>query len=525
VKYDPFVTIGWRKRLAFRLQKTMKLWTRPFRPARLQPHRGGPPNLLVLAVDTLRYDHLGLAGYDRQLTPVLDSWATGGVTFHAVTAPAPWTLPSFASSLTGVMPSLHGASLGGPIRNMDTQAPHQLRSYVPCLASHLRRLGYATAAFYANPFFGFGLAETFDRHAYYNLPAEDLAWLAMEWIRSHADRPFFCFVLFNDPHEPTTPPTKLTEPFLMELAVQGIRPTPRQLRALARWGEGVDSSYALGRATLPLTQRTQVALNIKLALYDASIAYVDRVVGRLQQQLEKWDLRSNTILTLYSDHGEEFLDHIGEARNWNHDPREIRAIGHGHSQFQELLHVPWIASGPGVPAGIQWVAPVSLCDVAPTLVDWLGVDPLPRPADLLSSLVGHSQKEALANGCNSAAAGQIIGSGTYEPEERVVQPTSRLLISEAMAFGPDLVAVRRESWKLIATRDGEPLGLYNLADDPHEGNECRNQQPEVMNRLLTDLAHWRQAADAAGVAGSSQTGWGDISDTVRRRLRELGYAE
>jgi arylsulfatase A-like enzyme len=451
--------------------------------------------------------------------------AADGVVFHDAFAPAPWTLPSFTSSLTGVVPSLHGAYLGGPMRNMDTQAPQRLRSFVPSLASHLSRLGYATAVFFSNPFFSFGLAETFDRHAYHNLPAEDLAWLALEWIRRHADRPFFCFVLFNDPHEPTTPPARLTRPYLADLATQGIRPTTRQLRALARWGEGIERHFALGRATLPLSRQIQEALSIKLALYDASIAHVDRVVGSMQQQLEKWGLRSRTLTTLYSDHGEEFLDHLGEARSWNHDPREIRAIGHGHTQFQELLHVPWIASGPGVPTGIRWEAPVSLCDVAPTLADWLGVDPMPRPSHLLPSLLGHSQKEAVAQGPASLSAPDMGDDETSGSEGCPAPADDRLLVSEAMAFGPDLVAVRREGWKLIATRDGEALGLYHLAEDPHERRECRNEQPEVTDRLLTDLAAWRRAADAAGVAGSSDTGWTDVSRAVRHRLRELGYAE
>ena len=103
---------------------------------------GGPAHLLLVGVDTLRADHLGCGGCARDTSPRLDALAAGGTQFRDVMAPAPWTLPSFAGALTGLMPGLHGAFLGGAERNMDRQVPGRLRPDVTTLATHLRAQGY-----------------------------------------------------------------------------------------------------------------------------------------------------------------------------------------------------------------------------------------------------------------------------------------------------------------------------------------------------------------------------------------------
>jgi len=502
-KRDPFPTVGRRKKLAYQIQKWRSICLRPVRPTRIRPGRPGPPNLVVLAVDTLRYDHLGLAGYPRPVSPFIDRLADDGVCFDDVFAPAPWTLPSFGSSLTGVMPTFHGARLTGPVRNMDTQAPATLASGFPTLAEHLRHHGYRTAAFYSNPFFAFGLAETFGRHVYRNLPASDLTWLALEWIRRHGDQPFFCFVLLNDPHEPTTPPGRFLRPLLAELARRGLNPEPDKLHALTRWGQDADPASDLGRATLPLNRVTAEALALKIALYDAAIAYVDQVVAEVVGKLQAWGLAERTLMTLYSDHGEEFLDHADAAHRWNHDPREIRAIGHGHTQFQELLHVPWLAWGPGLPAGRRVSEPVSLCDVAPTLAAWLGLPPLPLPPAPLAGLTG-----------------RVLPTDPDPGDD----PRPRLLLAEEMAYGPDLGALRQGEWKLIATRAGEVLGLFDLARDPEEREELAPTRPELVVTLQEALASWRTGGGDPGDPSRSGD-WQEVSDTVRRRLRELGYSD
>ncbi len=504
--FAPFPARGGLKRLAAATRRCAVRAGRPLLPSRLRADRPGPPNLLVLAIDTLRHDRLDLAGGARRLTPALAALAGRGVQFGDVTAPAPWTLPSFASSLTGVMPTLHGAGLAGPLRNLDREPPRRYGGAPVTLATHLARQGYRTAALYANPFVGFGLAETFAEARYHNLPAREVTFLALEWIRRHADRPFFCFVLLNDPHEPTVPSRARLAPRLADPAYRAAGGTPDpargRRRALARWGDPARGVPHLGRLAPPLDDAARADLALKLALYDACVADADAAVGAALDQLAAWGLDRNTLVTVYSDHGEEFLEHLEPSRRWDHDPRGLHGIGHGHAQFQEVLHVPWLAAGPGITPGARVDTPVSLCDVAPTLCDWLGVAPLPLPG-AASALAGRS------------LAPPAAGRAAPDPD--------RLVLAEEIAYGPDLVAARRGPWKLIASRDGRPLALFDLAADPGETRDLREERPEIAGELLAAAAVLNRPAGPGETPAAGE--WEDVADKVRRQLRELGYSD
>lgn len=469
--------------------------------------RDGRPHLLLVGVDTLRADHLGCQGYARDTSPRLDHLVANGTRFVDVAAPAPWTLPSFTGALTGLMPGLHGAYLGGDVRNMDKQAPGRMRSDVVTLASHLQAQGYRTAAFYANQFFAFGLAESFGTHAYHNLPADEMLAMARDWLRRNAAHPCFCFVLVNDPHEPTTPPWNDLAPFLPATA-----PTDAQLADLARWGGGAWPH--LGRAADAGAGEVKAALDVKIAIYDATIRQVDRAIGNLQDGLRADGLADGTLVSVFSDHGEEFLDHAAWAARWDHDPRGLRGIGHGQSHFQELLHVPWLAWGPGVPKGAVVEAPASLLDLAPTVLDWLGLPPLPpaaRPADMPPELA-------------SALVGRSLAAVAARPAAPATDAPARLRLAEAIAYGPDLVAVRQGDWKLIAARDGRPLALFDLANDPGEKQDAAAAHPDVLARLTAVAESWH--ASGAGACETAQGAeWGDLDGVVRERLRDMGYSE
>lgn len=502
---DPFSRLTRRQRWLSRARRLRRALAPRPRPA--PGSAAAPCHLLLVGVDTLRADHLGCQGHGRDTSPHLDRLAARGVRFADVSAPAPWTLPSFTGALTGLMPGLHGAYLGGAERNMDRQAPGRVREGVVTLAAHLRAQGYRTAAFYANQFFAFGLAESFGTHAYHNLPADDMLAMAHDWLRRNADRPCFCFVLVNDPHEPTTPPWEDLAPFLPSPA-----PTDRQLAELARWG-GRDWPH-LGRAAAPGAPDVQAALAVKLAIYDATIRQVDRAIGRQQERLEQDRLADRTLVSVFADHGEEFLDHAAWAARWDHDPRRLRGIGHGQSHFRELLHVPWLAWGPGVPAGAVVDGPASLLDLSPTVLDWLGLPPLPPAA----------RPEGVPPALAPALVGRSLAAIANRPAAGAASPPDRLLLAEAIAYGPDLVAVRQGRWKLVAARDGRPLALFDLQEDPGEQRDARATHPAELAALGAVVEAWR--ASGAGACETAQAAaWGDLDGVVRERLRDMGYSE
>ncbi len=511
---NPFAHWTRRARWISRWARWRDAALRPVRPSRIDPQRSGPPNLVLVGVDTLRADHLGLGGHNAPTSPHLDRLAARGTIFSDVTSMAPWTLPSFASALTGVTPGLHGARLGGAVRNMATQPPQRLAEDLPTLATRLRDEGYRTAAFYSNQFFAFGLAESFEHHSYLNLPAAELVRRAQEWMRRHADRPFFCFILMNDPHEPTTPDGADLEPFLPRAAALGAETSADSLARYVRWGE--DGGLPLGNpphddAAAEGLQAHRQAMALKRSIYDASIHSVDRAIGELQAQLEAWQLAERTVVSVFSDHGEEFGDHAAFARAWDHDPRGLFGIGHGHTHFQELLHVPWVAWGPGVPSGVRRREPVSLADLAPTVLEWLGFAPPELPAG-----------DAVQQARYGRSVAQNRGSAV---------DTERLLLSEEIAYGPDLVALRRGPWKFIAHREGQSLALFRLSGDPGEEHNLLAAQAEVAADFQALLARWRELENAeySEENGASNSGtpsnWNDLDDTVRQRLKDLGYSE
>ncbi len=500
---DPFAPLTSRQRRKRSLRRILAGLGRPLRPTRISTSREGPANLIMVGIDTLRADHLGAWGYRRPTSPFLDRLGSQGTLFSDVSACSPWTLPSFASALTGITPGLHGAYLPGGIRNMDTQPPQRLLESHATLATHLRAQGYRTAAFYSNQFFAFGLAESFDHHCYLNDEADEVIRVAMDWIRSHGDRPFFCFILVNDPHEPTTPGSADLEPFLVSATAQGTVPTPSLLRGLARWGE--KPAPALGTASEPLAREFSASLAIKIAIYDATIHQVDRAIGKMNDQLTRWGLSETTLQTVFSDHGEEFLDHVEWARRWDHDPRSIRAIGHGHTLFQELLHVPWLAWGPGVPAGVTRKEPVSLLDLSPTVLDWLDLPPLPAPGGVPSEL-----------------APMLTGRSLAEPRSESLAP--HIILSEAIAYGPDLISIRCDRWKLIARRDGHPLALFDLETDPRERTDVSSQQPKILAELQDIAKRWCDSG--LGATGTGDGGsWQDMDAEIHQRLKDLGYSQ
>ena len=160
-------------------------------------------SVILIVVDTLRADHLGLYGYARPTSPNLDAWAKDGRVFDHAYAPSPWTLPSFASIYTGHWPLIHQ---GGRTVRLDTgdagqQAPVE---YLPALAEILQTEGFQTMAVVNNGYLApsFGMARGFDVYDL-DLPkggpnphrsAADTIQRAFELVDAVAEQPFFLVI-------------------------------------------------------------------------------------------------------------------------------------------------------------------------------------------------------------------------------------------------------------------------------------------------------------------------------------------
>jgi arylsulfatase A-like enzyme len=366
------------------------------------------PNLVVVSIDTLRADHLGIYGYSRPTSPRIDAWARGGTVFDRAFAPSSWTLPSHASMFTGLSPFRHGAT------HWDARIPDE----APMLAERLRRRGYATGGAVNAPFVGerFGFRRGFDawveRRKRRETSDDEYQRLVLELVRAERRRPFFLFLHYMNVHEPYDPPAgydRFASPGAAASSIDGSKLRELQLLVEER------------RAAVTDADRDRL-----VDLYDGEILAMDEKFGALLDAIQR--VSPDTIVVLTSDHGEEFLEHGG--------------LTHGRTLYEEVLRVPLIVVGPGVRAGARSDALVSLIDVAPTLLDLAGAEPL-RGSD------GESIRSLLAGG--GGPRPRPIALHTTAADRRV-----------------NLRGLRDASTKLIEDTAAGRREYYDLSADPRE---------------------------------------------------------
>jgi len=430
------------------------------------PSRQGPHVLLII-VDTLRADKLGCYGSTLGATPRIDALAAGGTRFEAAYSHAPWTLPACASLFTSRYPFQHGA--GGRVPDFTA-----LRPDVHTLAECFRDAGFETAGVvnvdFLGPSFGLtrGLAHV-DFEAYAdNEHMRDAARTtdaALRWLDQGGRGKFFLVVHYFDPHLVYAPPAEQRRRFAAPQDrddASWVFGTRRQI------GEYRSGTLSFDEATIRRAER----------LYDGEVAYVDQEVGRLLDELERRELRGATLVVLTADHGEEFLDHGG--------------FEHGHTLYNELVHVPLIFSWPGrIPAATVSL-PVAHVDVAPTLCALVGV-----AGD--SGFVGRDLSAAVRGETAPAADATILFHGNF--------------------WGSAYRGLYRDGYKLIAGPDR--VELYDLRYDPHEQFNLSDADASRRAALLSQLDA-AMSALAGGSAGTSRPAV-QLSPEERARLKSLGY--
>ena len=298
-----------------------------------------PQNLLLISIDTLRADHLGLYGYTRDTSPILDRLGRNGITFTRAVSQAPNTPPSQMSLLTSLYYSVHGF----------TGNDDRLPEWRVTLAEMLRDQGFATWGFvdggYLRASFGFG--QGFDHFEDQRRGIAQIVQRVQRWLDRPLPPRFFLFVHCYDVHSPYAPPPPFNSLF-EETPYRGhFIPTNKTLRQVAHEG-------------MPLTDDD---LRHVVALYDGEIRNTDGQIGRLLDTLARRGVLDSTLVVVVSDHGEEFKEH-GSMLHWQ-------------TWFAPNLHVPMIFSMPGASAR-RIDTPVELIDVVPTVLDLLGLPAHPQ---------------------------------------------------------------------------------------------------------------------------------------------------
>ena len=389
-------------------------------------------NVLLVTIDTLRVDRVGAYGHAGGLTPALDRLAAEGLRLDSVRAHAPLTLPSHASLMTGLIPPRHGVRDNGTYRLDDQQ---------PTLAAAIKSAGYQTGAFIGAFVLDarFGLARGFELYddRYGDRPsggrvdvversAEKVTQPAGEWIRA-ASAPWFAWVHLYDPHEPYAPP----EP------------------------------YASKYASAP---------------YDGEVAYADAALGRMLDDLRAAGRLDRTLVVVTADHGEALGDH-GERT-------------HGLFAYESTLRVPLIFWCKGRIEPHVRREPAALVDVAPTILDLLGIS--------WPTTDGQSLRARIA--------------GDEPSEETSVATYFEALNANLTRNWAPLTGVVAGSLKLIDLPVPE---LYDLRADPGETQNLYARRQDDARRL-------EQMLDRVAAGDTTPPGAKVDSETAAR-LRSLGY--
>lgn len=421
-------------------------------------------NVVLIGIDTLRADHTTLldpAPGQRDLTPNLRALAKRGTVFTQATSQSPWTMPAFASIFTGKYPLQHGAvSLTGKLRGREVT-----------LAEILRETGRVTGGFVAHDYVDHkhGFHQGFDEYdtewvkGHASISSEPITDLAIDFVARHADRPFFLFAHYFDPHNEYHE----HEGFDFAEGYQGW------LR------EQLDmENLRLNRQMLGPPE-----LDYVRAIYDEEIAYTDRALGRLITELDRRRLMERTVFVLVADHGEEFMDHGN--------------FSHTTALYDELVHVPLFVVLPGGTPGRVVEDVAETRRVFSTVLEALGVE-----IELPDRAPGLFAPRA------ADAPPQVAYSMVWLPDAKPVWGKRFKIAS-----------VRGPRFKLIRDLTRGVDQLFDLDADPRETRDVSAAEPTHFAELKLALDAWvSEMQKSAGDVPMME-----IDDALRARLHELGY--
>ena len=457
-----------------------------------------PPNVLLISVDTLRPDHLGCYGYQRQTSPRIDRLAAEGALFENAISSTSWTLPAHAALFTGLADSVHGC--------VDTD--RRLDESRDTLAERLKESGYATVGLFSGPYLHpvFGLAQGFDEYidctSYPGLTGQEAGTAdtvdnakvheashrditnqkvyerVSTWLKANRHRPFFMFVHMWDVHFDFIPPPPYDRKF---------DPDYR--------GSVTGKDFLFNTAVNALMPRRD--LEHLIALYDGEIAWTDEHIGRILDDLDSLGLRESSIVVLTSDHGTEFFEH------------QLKA--HRQSLYDEVLRIPMIVRCPGrIESGQRHSAQVRIVDVLPTITDLAG---LGEPVDVMGQSLVPLFSGAELRRDNLAISELFCDSRVLLPNGRWARKDPRFPIQHRLR------SYRRLDRKVINDLNRARSQFFDLDADPGEQRQLEDPSARALQDVERGRA-WLKAFRKALPAGGTQSA---IPPEVLAKLKSLGY--
>ena len=459
--------------------------------AREDDRKGGSPretpDIILAVADALSVYYTGLRPDGRGYTPNLRCLAEDGLCFDNAFTPSPWTRPAFSSLFTSRYPSQHGAELVNSV----------LPESAVTLAEMLRDAGYYTAGFARTYYDGFvgpgtGMAQGFD--LYYFSDDEDEVFRAVtafldenrDLVAEKHRRGLFLFVHLFEPHSSYV---NRFPNLIRNAGSLGNLMTNQVIDAMVEKNENPDQTH---RADMDYAR----------ACYASEVTFMDGRFGEVLFRLKHLGRYEDSVVVFTADHGESFGE---RPMVWNHGNPHVTST-----------RIPMVLRAPGVDVGIRRSDPVSLLDLAPTLLELAGA-PVPEGLEGIS-LLRFPRPE-----------GRLLVS---EDKSRGIQGEGSITITDGRYKLTVWKASRRERpedwtssrWVLYDSLSPSLWELADLEQDPMELVNAAPRLPEVFDRLKAALkAHCERTGIIGTSGGNARREQQPLSEGAQEDLRSIGY--
>lgn len=451
-------------------------------------------NVILIVIDTLRQDHLGVYGYKRNTSPNIDRLSEEGTSLNSYTV-LPRSEPTIASMLTGMYPHSH---------NVRMVWNNKIKASLSTLAEILKSHGYKTVCIRS----GHPLQDGSERGFDYNYPllwkiknkikrgfykalhhdnflgmAEQAFTTGINWIKKNKNKKFFLMLHSNDLHWPYPIPNPYENMFDQDYKGE------HDFATLCK-GDVTRGELIFGVKKLP-----QEEINHAIAHYDGGIRYTDVHVGRLLEFLKEQNLYDNTLIIFTSDHGEHFGEHDFYFQ-------------HGASLYEPSLKVPLIFRFPEkIPRSRRIRSKVQSLDIMPTVLDILGI-PLVDDVEGISLLP--LMQEKTEKGRDFIFAESI---------EEHFKENKRIYISGIKGKWRTMII---NNWKIIYIPHPEKdiFELYNLEDDPEEKDNLIEIEKEKAKEMKERILNYLKIQNNEGDVNIE-----DLTEKSKKFLIKAGYLD
>ncbi len=403
-------------------------------------------NVVVIAMDALQAKHVTHLGHKVATTPNLDRLAQGGFSFRQAISPSSWTVPTYLSVFSSMYPSVHGMTNRYVTFTKDSKEQADFKKRKPeilTMAQTFKAAGYKTGGFTGDA--GVSAVLGYDKGFEIYTDETQFGGLensgkkAVEWLDKVGKQKFFMFLHGYDSHGQFDLPKDYNSRFEKAKSkgkYSGTKEEQAGIREAGLQGKPVKLSKA--------------EVDFWRTWYDGKIADADERVGNFLRELEKRQLKEKTIVIVFSDHGTEFYEH--------------GRFDHGHSLYDELVHVPWIISIPGQKGGKLIPQQVTTMDMLPTLLDISGVKAI----------------EGLEKQMQGKSVRPLFDDAKLPGRDVFIETDYRNYTHKRGLRTAD-------GWKYIQTLENGKEELFNLRSDPGEQKNLAASNKSKLAQLKDTL--------------------------------------